>query len=208
MQKFWMVIGLVGVVLFGWMVVGNYVYRPSALTVIGEGKLSVPPEEVSLIVTKVTAGTDVVGAIDEGGKQIGVLTGITKTVASDARVQKLFYRINPQVGGQYLVANAFLVKTNNVSRTDELVKALYQAGATTVSDVNFTTTNPDQTDQRARIKAMADAKSKAQAIAKSASKHLGRLVSIQDDNIAPSSAITSGANIDIVKQVSVVYEIW
>ena len=58
------------------------------------------------------------------------------------------------------------------------------------------------------MKAVADAKTQAQLIAQSAGKHLGRVLSIQDDNAAAASSVQTGTDINIVKRVAVVYELW
>jgi len=207
-QKFWMVLGTLAAIIVGIWFVNTYVIRPSAITVVGEGKLSTKPEEVSLIVTRVDASSDIVGAIDQGEQSLNKLTATARTLATDAQIQKSFYRVSPSANGQYIVANAFSLKTKNVSQLGSLIKSLYQNGATTISNVSFTSADKDETDQEARLLAVKDAKEKARMIAKSAGKRLGRLISITDDNVAPASSVSTGTNIDIVKQVSVIYEIW
>jgi uncharacterized protein YggE len=206
---FWKVLGGLGLVLFAWMVLGSTILRVSTITVLGQGKLSVPPTEVSLIATKVNVGTEVTAAIDEGDKQIKVLEDIARKTSGDVsmEIQKSFYRVTPQQG-QYIVANAFSVKTSQVSRINDVIKALYQAGATTVSDVSFSVSDKENINQQARVKAVEDASAQAKRIAKAAGKTLGRVISIQDDNTTPNSSVTTGTNLDITKQVSVVYEIW
>ncbi len=213
-QKFWMVIGVLGLVLVGW----NYMYRPTGLTVVGEGKLSVVPEKVEMIATRVTANPDVTKAIDDNGLGIKALMDIARGIAgADTQIQKSFYQVTPQ-SGQYLVASAFSIKTSNVTQVNSLVKTLYQSGATSVTNVKFSASDQTATEQQARVLAVKDAKEKALKIAKAAGKRVGRLVSISDDNTVALSSVGTASvgtgtqislgQIEIVKRVQVVYEVW
>lgn len=217
-NKFWMIIGVFGLMLVAWVVLSGYVFRPTGLTVVGEGKLSVVPERVEMVATKVTANPDVIKAIDDNELGIKSLMDITRGVAGpDTQIQKSFYQVTPQ-SGQYLVASAFSIKTSNVAQVNNLVKTLYQSGATSVANVQFSTLEQTATEQQARVLAFKDAKDKALKIAKAAGKRVGRLVSIADDNSVASSSVGTASvgtgtqaslgQIEIVKRVQVVYEMW
>lgn len=217
-NKFWMMVGVLGLALGGWVVISGYVFRPTGLTVVGEGKLSVVPEKVEMIATKVTANADVTKAIDDNELGIKALMDITRGIAgADTQIQKSFYQVTPQ-SGQYLVASAFSIKTSNVAQVNSLVKTLYQSGATSVTNVKFSASDQTASEQQARVLAVKDAKDKALKIAKAAGKRVGRLVSISDDNTVASSSVgtapvgtgtqVSLGQIEIVKRVQVVYEVW
>ena len=202
------------ILILGIAYVSSSKSQNGVITVMGEGKLTVAPESASLIVTKLNIGTDVSTTIDEGEKSINNLIALTSTVGgADSEIQRSFYQITPQTS-QYIVANAFSIKTKNVAAINDLVKALYSAGATSVSNVTFTTSNPVKTEADARALAIKDASAKAKEIAKSAGKKLGRLVSISDDNSKANSSVgTSGTTsaslgqIEIVKQINLTYEL-
>ncbi len=206
-----MYIGLTAaaVVLFGWLVV-TLTSRPSTITVIGTGRLTVAPEQVSFIVSKVSTGPFAVAVITEGDNDIKTLMNLAQTTMNDpeSQVSKAFYNVTQSVSNSYIVANAFSVKTKKVQNTEALIKTLFSNGATNVSNVSFTTLDPDKTEQEARINALKDAQMKAQNIVTSAGKRLGRLVSVQDDQAPPESSIQTGTNINIIKRVAVVYELW
>lgn len=228
-QRFWMGIALVIVGYFALGYVFSLLFPPASLSVLGEGSVSVTPEKASMIVTRVNSSRDATRSIDEGEAGIQVLIDSAKSVAGeDAKIQKSFYQLSPvptqelvngavSVATIYQLANAFSVETTNVTRVNELVKTLYQDGATTVSNISFTTNNEIKTEQEARVLAVKDAREKAKQIAKSAGKRLGRMISIADDNLAASSTIGTGGDsaakgslntIDITKRVQVVYELW
>ncbi len=204
---------------FAW----SMVFKPSVLTVIGEGKINVPAEKFTLIVTRVASGPDITAALKAGEDGIKLLKETAKTVAgSDIEIQESFYQVQPNTVPQgasyttvYQVAYAFQVTSKNPTQASELIKSLYLDGATTVSSVSFSSADQKKTDQEARVEAVKDAKERANNIARAAGKNLGRLVSISDDNMESTSTVgqkgennSSLGKIDITKRVSAVYEIW
>ncbi len=209
MQKYWLFLGIIAVVIFATMGV-NASLRPATLSVVGVGMTTVAPQQVSLIVSKVNTSPIAPAAIEEGKRDINALIETTRQLVQDPTVEikQSFYNVTQGINNQYVVANAYSVKTNNVPGVDNLVKTLYQQGATTVSNISFTTSNQPTNEQEVRIQAFTDAKTQAENIAKAAGKRLGKLVSIQDDNSGASSTVQSGTDISIVKRVAAVYEVW
>ncbi len=219
-QKFWILVTSLIIGYYASTVTLNWFFPRSSLNVVGVGKVSVVPEKVSFIVSRVNSGSDVVRMLNEGEAGIKSLINTTRSIAgTDAEIKKSFYRTVPPSGTQtlYQVVNAFSVTANQVDKINELIKSLYLEGATTVSNVSFESSNKSLTEQQARELAVKDAKAQAQRIAKAAGKRLGKLISINDDNSSATSTIgtdsQSGAalsldEIEIVKKVSVVYEVW
>lgn len=219
-QKFWVLVISLVVGYYASTIALSSFFPRSSINIIGVGRTNVAPEKVSFIVSRVNSGSDVVRTLDEGEAGIKSLINTTRSiVGADVEIKKTFYRLIPPSGTQtlYQVINAFSVTARQVNKINELVKSLYLEGATTVSNVSFESSNKSVTEQQARELAVKDAKAQAQRIAKAAGKRLGKLISITDDNTSATSTIgtdnQSGASlsldeIEIVKQVSVVYEIW
>lgn len=216
-QKFWMGMAVLILGYYGFSVFSATFFRSSPLTVVGVGRQSVKPEQVSFIVARASRGTDATSAINEGDAGIKVLIDTATSVGGEGtEIQRSFYQLVP-TGTAFQVVNAFSVKTKAVDKINELVKSLYRDGATTVSNISFTSLNQKETEQKTRELAVKDARDQAKKIAKAAGKRLGRLLSISDDNAAAASTIGSSSDtasqttlgsIDITKRVSVVYEIW
>lgn len=216
-QKVWTLFGIVAMVVVVFLFGREVILRPSSITVVGEGKVNITPEIASLVVARVNVGSNVTAAIDDGEKGIAQLMDIGKIMSNgDAEMQRSFYQITPQANNQYIVANAFSLKTGNVAVVNEMLKTLYSSGATSVSNITFTAKDALKVEQEARQLAVKDAKAKAQALAKSAGKRLGRLISVADDNLSAAGSVGSAGvaegqsldKVEIVKQVSVAYEIW
>lgn len=228
-QRFWMVIGAIFTLMTLYGALSTFLFKTAAITVVGEGVMKMKPAEVSLIVTRVNTSQDVNIAINEGEAGMKILIDTaTSLVGTDAEIRKSFYQLQPSVSQdvvagkvspivRYQTANAFSIKTKNVEKVNELIKSLYRDGATTISNISFTSDDKGKTEQKARELAVKDAKEKASLIAKAGGKQLGRLVSITDDNVSPTSTVgTQGADtsaltlgdMEITKRVSLVYEIW
>lgn len=202
-------VALVLMLIFGLL---NLTSRTSTLTVIGESNTSVKAEQVSLIATKVNISESVNLAIDQGEIAIKKLIEVAKIYGgNDAEIKKSFFQITPQADGQYIVANAISIKSSKINDVNNLIKQLYNYNATTVSNVSFEAKDSKSIEQEVRITAIKDANEKAKRIAKAASKKLGKLISIEDDNAPTSSSIkdmdSDASSISINKKVSIVYEI-
>ncbi len=98
----------------------------------------------------------------------------------------------------------------------KMIKTLYGDGATSVTNIAFSSTNKEEVEQEAREDAVKNAKANAKRIAKASGKRLGRVVLIKDDNKAASGTVSSNknsttsefSNVSISKIVSIIYEVW
>lgn len=208
----------VGLVFLSMIVLRN-IFRPATITVIGQGKLDFQPQEFSLIVSTVSSNRDSVLAINEAEAKTSVLIDTAKSVTgAEAEIKKAFYQVQavPQPDGtaSYQVVNAFSVKSNNVTAANQLVRTLYAEGATSVSNVTFSSSDKALTTQEARKLAMQNAHEEAKQIAKASGKRLGRIVSVTEDNqdasgnVSTVSSTADASEVSITKLVSVLYEMW
>jgi len=204
--------------LFFYMMFSSIFSAPSTLTVIGKDTVSFDADTVSMVVTVVSGGTTASGAIDAGEKDVSSLISIAKTaVGGETEVKKAFYQVQPTItsrGSGYQVANVFSLSFADVSKTNDVVKNLYDSGATTVNNVAFSVKDETSVSQEARKAAVDDAKVQAKSIAKASGKRLGKILSISDDNQGTSGSVASESsegtdfsNVTITKVVSVVYEL-
>lgn len=217
-QKFWMATTSIIMLVLALTYFPRLMLRPAQITAIGIGEVDFQPDEVSMIVTNVTTAVNSTETITKGEADTQALIFAAKTIAPDAEISKSFYQTAPATvaTGQriYQTANAFSIKFSNVSKASSMVQSLYADGATSVSNVTFSSTNKDVIEQEAREKAVADAKENAKEIAKASGKRLGRMMAISDDYKSASSTISSEgsnsdfSNVSISKSVSIIYEVW
>ena len=130
-----------------------------------------------------------------------------------------------QVLKGYEVRQTTTIKVRDTSKAGDLLSAVGTKGATEVSGLTFTFDNPDTVQNLARDKAIADAKSKADMLAKELGVSLVRVVSFNENqngnprpviyNMAAGSAadtkavapeISTGQN-QVTDDVTITYEI-
>ncbi len=206
------------------------IFRPTIITVKGEGKSTGVPSKLSIIVGRINFSHDSGKAMDEGNAGMRVLIDTAKEISGEeTEISRYYNQITPQQGQQsvdgriipvtsFQAVNAFSLTTSNVNKTQTLIRELYKNGATSVSNVSFVVDDQDEKEQVARKKAINEAKIEAKKIASAAGKRVGRVVSITEETIDSSGVIGRESNtndpssgfteIDIVRRVSVVFEIW
>lgn len=183
----------------------------STISVTGVADITAKPDTVSFVVTSVNLATDVSKGVAVGESSINKLIDITKELGGlDVEIKKTFYQVAEASSG-FSIANAFSVKTKKVENVNTLIEKLYTNGATTVSNVTFKSDDIQNVETQLRQKVFKDAKDKANRIAKSSGKRLGKIISITDDGTSNTSTIRdiqSGNDmINISKSVSVVYQL-
>ncbi len=128
----------------------------------------------------------------------------------------------------YEVRQSTTVKVRDTAKAGDLLAGVGDKGATELSGLNFTFDKPEATQTEARNKAIADAKAKADELAKQLGVHLVRVVSFSEsgsgypqpyaygrggatanqamDSKAVAPEISVGQN-NVTDDVSITYEI-
>lgn len=193
----WSVVGFAAVVLIASPAsAGRYVEkRPFPLvTVKGEGSVSVKPDlaEITAGVSSeaktpreaATANAKTMSAILEAVKSLGIPEGDISTTR---------YAIHPvyaskgrgeaqQVAG-YRVSNLVRVRIKDLGRAGDVLDQMVSTGATNVSGIEFDASNLNAIKDEARNAAFADAKRKAELYAKAVGAQLGRVMSIDEQDV-------------------------
>lgn len=214
-------------VLVAIFLVRPLIFKSAVITVVGSGKLQVAPAKVELTVARVDSSLDPVVAINQGENSTKVLIDESKALLGEPDIQRAFYQITPTiVGGDklYQVVNVFKLTSSEPAKISELIKTLYNKGATTVSNISFQPANQEDVTQDARREAISDARAQAKKIAQAAGKRVGRIVTITDDfsqaagtiasreqggDVLPNDFLAAAPDkIEVSKVVSVTYEIW
>lgn len=207
----------------------------TGITVGGEGSVYGTPDvaEVSL---GVEATASSVG--DARSKAAASMDAMLKALkdggVADKDIQTTQFSVQPQydytankqtiIG--FSVSNIVVVKIHDIDKTGELVDAAVTAGGdqARVQSLQFTIDDPTSLKNQAREKAMADAKSRAETLAKAAGVTLGAPISISEsggatpifydgdrsgaflEQAAANTPIETG-QLQVQIQVSVVYEL-
>jgi uncharacterized protein YggE len=229
--------------VFGTIVANNlkgyqYIGKPSAerdtIAISGEGKVTAIPDIATIDVGLMTEKSDVKNAQLENTTKMNRLIANLKNLGVDSKdIQTSYYNIYPQYdwpnGKQilrgYQVSQGVTVKIRNLDKIGDILAAAGEGGANQVSGLSFNIDDPEVLRQEARVKALENAKEKAEALARVAGVSLGKIVSFSEYASTPYSAYKSmdalglggggevpsptveAGSMDIVIDVTVSYEI-
>lgn len=195
---------LVGVlVVLGTVVAKNlksyqYIGKPTAerdtITISGHGKVTAIPDIATIEVGLMTERSDVASAQKENTEKMNRLIKSLKALGvEDKDIQTSYYNIYPQYdwpnGKQvlrgYQVNQGVSIKIRNLDKIGDILAAAGEGGANQVSGLSFNIDEPEKLRQEARIKALENAKEKAEALAEVAGIKLGKIVSFSEYSETP-----------------------
>ena len=214
----------------------QYIGKPTTqrdtITISGEGKVTGIPDIATIEVGLTTEKPDVASAQKENTEKMNRLIEKMKELGIENKdIQTIYYNISPQYdwpnGKQalrgYQVNQNVRIKIRNLDKVGDILAAAGEGGANQVSGLSFNIDDPEKLKQEARIKALENAKEKAEALAKAAGVKLGKIVSFSEYSETPpmpvyrayEGGVGGGAatpeietgTLDIVVNVSVSYEI-
>lgn len=245
---------IIGIVLLGVLTLGQLqslryigagVQPTNTITVSGYGEVFSVADIATFSFSVTSQKATVKAAQDDATAKINAVTAYLKDAGVEAKdIQTTDYSVYPQYdyvqqacsggycpGGKqvlrgYEVRQTTSIKVRDLSKAGDLLAGVGAKGATEVSGLNFTFDDPQKTQDEARGKAIADAKEKADELAKQLGVRIVRVVSFsengdgypspmygrggmesavaQDVKVAPT--IEVGQN-KVTSNVSVTYEI-
>lgn len=172
--------------------------RPQAhtLSVTGTGWTRLAPDLALVTLGVQTRGPDVGEAVDENNRRVtevmaalrelGIAESDIATVNFNVSTQQLYDergQLTDEV--QYWVDNVVSLRVRQLDRLGQLLQAALSRGANTVQSVTFTVESPEDELDAARLLAVQDAASQAQALAQAAGVELGEVLSVSEPGYAP-----------------------
>lgn len=167
--------------------------------VSGEGSATTIPDQAEVNLGITTTASTVASA----QKQVNeIINNISKKLkdsgVGEADIKTTNYSINPNYdyrSGQritgYTVNASLLVKFTDFDKLNQSLDSAVTLGANQIGGVSFTL-SPESTAEaqdQAREEAVAQAKRKAESLAKAAGIRLGRIVNIQENSLQPPTPI-------------------
>lgn len=117
-----------------------------------------------------------INKISQAVKNLGVENQDIKTESYNISPQ-YDYNVTPQKITGYSANSSLAIKIKNIDQVNSVIDSATANGANNIGGVTFEVNDPSKAQDEARIKAVADAKQKAELAAKTAGFQLGRLVS-------------------------------
>jgi uncharacterized protein len=164
------------------------------LSVTGTGRVTLTPDRASFTVGVQTVGPSLAAASqDNAARMTAIVAALRKAGATDRELRTTGLSIYPQQSAEpgkqprivgYQVSNNVTVTRNDVATIGALLEAAAQAGANTVSGVNFTVSDTARGRDTGLQAAFADAKAKADVLARAAGRSVGRALAITEGGAA------------------------
>ncbi len=170
--------------------------RPATIVITGTGVVTVMPDIAIVHLGVETAAQGAKAALDENTRIMTDLIAMLKEQGIEKRdIATAHFDLQPRydrnrVQGSagpeaprivgYVVSNSVNVRVRRLQETGSILDRAARAGANRFSGVRFTLSEPARDRNEARKRAVADARSKAELIAKAAGVRLGRIVSINE----------------------------
>lgn len=232
--------------VLGLRYIGAGVPAANTITVSGHGEAVAVPDIATFSFSVVSEKSDVASAQADATAKANATTDYLKSAGiAEKDIQTSNYSINPQYdyiqgtctngycpsGRQvlrgYEVRQTTTVKVRNTAKAGDLLAGVGSKGATEVSGLNFTFDDPTKVQTDARNKAIADAKAKADVLAKQLGVSIVRVTAFNEssgggyptpiaygmgassqakDMAAVAPTISTGEN-KVTNDVSVTYEI-
>lgn len=160
------------------------------VSVIGQGKIQYQPDIANIglgvQIDKVAKADEALGKLNE--KMNGVLAAVKSAGIAPEDIQTQAYSLQPQydfnngvsTSTGFMASQQLLIKVkdikNNSDKVNKVIAEATKAGANQVTGVSFDLSNLEELKQQARLKAINDAKGKAEALASSAGVKLDRII--------------------------------
>ncbi len=163
---------------------------PRTVTVSGEAEVKVVPDEVILTLGVETWGKDVGAAKEENDKIVQrILALATKHGIEPQHIQTNYISVEPRYYDQYekskfigfIVRKTIVVTLRNISKFEDFLTSVLEAGANYVHGVEFRTTELRKYRDEARALAIKAAQEKAIALAGELGQKVGEPLMIRED---------------------------
>lgn len=202
----------------------------ATISVSGVGRASAAPDIARLTVGVESLQPTAAKAVDEvNTKQAAIIAKLKALGIADKDIQTTNFSVSIDRGTQprpgadapvnYRASNVATVVVRKLDQLGAVIDAATGAGANTIYGVNLSLADNSALMTDARGKAVADARTKAEALAKAAGIKLGRIISISEfgaatpvpvfaaaDARSAGSAIETG-ELTVTAQISVVFAI-
>ena len=204
-------------------------------TIEGEGKVSGAPTLAEISFGLLSEGADVAKIQKENTQKVnGMVAAIKQLGVAEKDIQTSQYSINPKYDYKdgtskivgYQISQNLNVKLRDLSKIGDALTQIGQLGGNQVNGPTFTIDDPSSLQQDARMKALEDARKKAEALSNVLGVKVGHVVTFTESvnnplaptpmmyrdmavssagEAAPAPSIQAGS-LDVTSRVSVTFE--
>lgn len=171
--------------------------NPRTINVTGNGKIYLSPDIVSISIgvhtenkdaaEAVTANNAISKKVSDALTAFKIETKDIKTANFNIYPQQIYDQNGKVEGILYIVENSVYVTVRDLTKISSILGKVIEAGANSISGIEFDVEDKTDALSQAREAAVADARSQAEALCKAAGVTLGDVQSINIYNTASSS---------------------
>lgn len=163
----------------------------NVIVTAGEGMVTVAPDRAYVSISAESRAkqpkmaqqqnAQAMTAVQERLKAAGITGDAVRTITLDLQPE-FDYNDGKQTLRGYVARNTIEVRVDDIGKVGEVVDAAVASGATSVSNIRFDLKNRRGVQQKALAEAVADARSRADALAQAAGVSISRIVRIEDQS--------------------------
>ena len=183
---------LMGVALSGAMLLNAYADEQveQTISVVGEGRASAVPDKARLSVGVTTNSANVREAASANRSSMqSMLQALTDLGIEERSMATSNFSIHyekPRAKGEgsaglYRVSNMLRVELSDLKQVDLVLEEVVRAGANQVWGVEMVVSDPEALEAKARVKAVEDARYKAEELARLHGRKLGEVLRIAEE---------------------------
>lgn len=175
------------------------------VSVAGEGKVSAKPDVARISASVLTESDSLASAQEENSRKSNAVTAYLKQQeVAEKDIKTVGYNIYPQyyypgpcrddvcpldVGRPrivgYQIRNTYEITVRDLAGANAILAGIVGAGVNEVGGIVFTIDTPDDLKDEARRKAIADARAKAEDLARDLNRRLGKIVNFIEGGSTP-----------------------
>lgn len=158
------------------------------VTVSGEGKIKVTPDQARITIAIETKGTKAADSKEDNDSAVEKVLQFAKKMKlpkEDVLTQRV--SLNPNYDydkkkSNFVANQTIIIVLKDLSKYDELMDGLVESGANRIDDVEFQSSKLEQYQSDARKSAMKDAKKKAEDYVSVLGQKIGKALLINDNS--------------------------
>ena len=174
--------------LFTVLAYGQEIKPIPQVNVSGEGKIKVVPDQVTILATVETKGTNAKDVKKQNDQQMEAVLKVIKSMnlpQTDYKTKRV--SLNPQYDYEkkkhtYNATQTIEILLRDLSKYDELMEGLVDQGINRIDNVTFQSSKLAQYQSDARKSAMKDAKMKAEEYVSVLGQKVGAAITITDNS--------------------------
>ena len=166
--------------------------------VIGEGIVYVTPDMVNISISIEKEGLDLKNLRQKNGEAVAQVLQLLSKELPMENFQTSYvslYKDDYNKLNKYRVVQNINIKLEDISKYDNLMNAIFDAGVNRIDGISFGVKNKEKLLQEARVAAIDDARKKALLYAVSLDQNIGKALTIRETSLrdTPASVMVRGA---------------